>query len=272
MATAVFFHAHPDDESISTAGVMIGASEAGHRVVLVTATDGALGESAPGTVPEGSSLAEVRAAEVEAAAEVLGVHRVELLGYADSGMEGEPSNDHPSAFWQADVEDAARRLAAVLTEESAEVLTIYDERGNYGHPDHIQVHRVGLRAAEIAGVPAVFEATMNRDAMRELAADAAFEGVGAEETLEDQRREIAETEMGSPAESITHAVDVTGVIDRKRRAMAAHASQITADSFFMQLPDDAFAAAFGTEWFIHRGARRRGAPYLGDLFAGLEPS
>ncbi len=270
MATAVFFHAHPDDESISTAGVMIGASEVGHRVVLVTATDGALGESAPGTVPEGSTLAEVRAAEVEVAAALLGVHRVELMGYADSGMEGEPSNDHPASFWQTDVETAATRLAALLHEESADVLTIYDERGNYGHPDHIQVHRVGLRAAEIAGVTAVFEATMNRDAMRRLADDAAFEGVGDVETLEEQRREIAETELGSPAEMITHAVDVTSVIDRKRAAMAAHASQITTDSFFMQLPDEAFAAAFGTEWFIQRGASRSGAPYLGDLFAALE--
>ena len=270
MATAVFLHAHPDDESISTAGVMIAAAEAGHRVVLVTATDGALGESAPGTVPDGSTLAEVRADEVRAAAEILCVHRVEVFGYRDSGMEGEDTNDHPHAFWQVDVDQAARRLAALLDEEDADLLTVYDEWGNYGHPDHIQVHRVGVRAAQLARVGAVFEATMNRDAMRSLADDAAFEGVGDQDTLEEQRREIAETELGSPAETITHAVDVTAVLDRKRAAMAAHASQITADSVFMQLPDHAFAAAFGTEWVIHRGAQRAGEPYALVLFAVLD--
>ena len=111
MATAVFFHAHPDDESISTAGTMILASAAGHRVVLVTATDGALGEPTPGSIPEGSTLADVRAAELLQAADVMGVHRVEMLGYPDSGMAGEATSEISDCFWQAPVEDAARRLA-----------------------------------------------------------------------------------------------------------------------------------------------------------------
>ena len=91
-------------------------------------------------------------------------HRVEFLGYVDSGMMGEPTNE-ARVFWQADVDEAAERLAAILDEEQADVLTIYDDHGDYGHPDHIQVHRVGHRAAELAGIAACYEATMNRDHM-----------------------------------------------------------------------------------------------------------
>lgn len=267
MATAVFFHAHPDDEAIATGGVMMQAAERGHRVVLVCATDGAHGEAEPGTVPQGATLAEVRTAELHAAAEVLGAHRVEWLGYGDSGMEDEPTNHHPDSFWQADLEEAAARLATILREEDARLLTIYDDHGNYGHPDHIQVHRVGVRAAELAGVPHVFEATMNRDRMREMA-DADFpEGDDDEEIA--ARREQLKT-IGTPAAAITHAVDVSGVIDGKRRAMAAHRSQIGPESWFLTLPDEAFLAAFGTEWFIERGATRAGEPHADDILTPLD--
>ena len=163
MATAVFFHAHPDDEAIATGGTMARMAADGHRVVLVTATRGELGEVPDGYLDPGETLAERRARELDAACTVLGVARHEYLGYGDSGMAGEASNDDPDCFWQADVEEAAERLASVLRPEKADVFTAYDENGNYGHPDHIQVHRVGLRAAELAGVPRVFMATVNRD-------------------------------------------------------------------------------------------------------------
>jgi len=267
MATTVFFHAHPDDEAIATAGVMVQAVARGHRVVLVCATDGSLGETTDGAVFGGSTLATVRAAELDQAAAVLGVHRVVFLGYRDSGMEAESSNDDPECFWQADIDEAAARLAEILRVEAAELLTVYDSHGNYGHPDHIQVHRVGVRAAEIAAVAHVFEATMNRDRMRELA-DLAFEG-GDDPELVAQREEIRETEMGTPAAEITHAVNVTTEIPQKRQALAAHRSQISEDSFFMKMPDDVFAAAFGTEWFIERGAGRTGEPFHGDIFERL---
>ncbi len=268
MATTVFFHAHPDDEAIATAGVMVQAAARGHRVVLVCATDGALGEAPDDIVPAGTTLAAVRAGELADAAASLGVHRVEFLGYGDSGMQAEASNDDPSCFWQADRDQAAARLAKILREESAELLTVYDAHGNYGHPDHIQVHHVGVRAAELASVPRVFEATMNRDRMRELA-DMAFEEVDDDPELITRRAEMRQTEMGTPAAEITHAVDVAAQIPQKRRALAAHRSQIPADSFFMKMPDDAFAAAFGTEWFIERGAERAGEPFQDDIFAGL---
>jgi len=272
MATAVFFHAHPDDESISTSGTMMLATQAGHRVVLVTATDGALGEPAEGSVPEGSTLAEVRAEELVRAGEVMGIARVELLGYPDSGMDGEPTNDNPGCFWQIPVDEAAERLAAVLEEEGASVLTIYDDHGNYGHPDHIQVHRVGMRAAEMAGVDLVFEATMNRDHLRAMADQFADADGGLSEEVEARREELRESDLGTPADQLTHAIDVSSMIDRKRLTMAAHRSQITEESFFMAMPLEAFSAAFGTEWFTLRGAATRGAPYSTDLFESLEKS
>ncbi|MEZ5245153.1 MAG: PIG-L family deacetylase [Acidimicrobiales bacterium] len=268
MATAVFFHAHPDDESIATGGVMAQAAAAGHRVVLVCATDGAVGEPAEGSIPAGSTLAEVRLAELQESGRILGANRIEWLGYGDSGMENEPTNDNPDCFWQADVEEAAERLAAILRDERADLLTVYDSHGGYGHPDHIQVHRVGHRAAELAGTPHVFESTMNRDRMRGLA-EFAFEGADDDPELAQRRDEMRDTEMGTPAAEITHQIDVTSVIDTKRRSMAAHPSQITPESFFLKMPDEAFAAAFGVECFIERGATRTGEPFADDLFAAL---
>ena len=223
----------------------------GHRVVLVCATRGELGEVAEGFLNEGESLADRRVAEVHAAAKILGAQRVAFLDYRDSGMEGEPTATEPGCFAMADVEEAAARLAKILREEDAEVLTIYDERGNYGHPDHIQVHHVGIRAAEMAGTPRVYEATVNRDhfltLMAERAADLA-EIEGAPDPTE--------MNLGMPAEVITTTIDVRAFIDTKRAAMAAHASQITDESFFMKMPEEAFIAAFGQEWFIRRGVER----------------
>lgn len=153
MATLVSFHAHPDDESIQTGGTLAKAAAAGHRVVLVFATRGEHGEVADGFLDDEEHLAQRREKEAHASAEVLGAHRVAFLGYHDSGMMGTPENHHPGAFWQADLDEAAERLAAILEEERAEVLTVYDSDGGYGHPDHIQVHRVGVRAGALVGTP-----------------------------------------------------------------------------------------------------------------------
>lgn len=251
MATAVFFHAHPDDEAIATAGTMAKAVRDGHRVVLVCATLGEQGTPQPGVLDEGEELWRRRAKELERAAEIIGVGRLELLGYKDSGMMGEPANDAPESFWRADVEEAARRLAEILDEERARVLTIYDENGGYGHPDHIQVHRVGLRAAELSGTPDVFMSTINRTHTMQLIAQA--DDVGY--VVDDDVRQSVHT-WGVPAEAITTAVDVTDFLDLKRRAMAAHASQIADNSPFLGMPPDVFAAAWGTEWYVRVGGNR----------------
>jgi LmbE family N-acetylglucosaminyl deacetylase len=251
MSTLVFFHAHPDDEAIATGGTMARVAAEGHRVVLVCATRGELGEVADGFLADGESLRDRRVAEVHAAAEVLGAQRVAFLGYRDSGMDGEPTTKDPDCVAMADLDEAAARLAAILEEEDAEVLTVYDERGNYGHPDHVQVHRVGIRAAERAGTPRVYEATVNRDFLVDLMQARAAEMEGIEDAPNPE-----EMDLGMPAEMITTTIDVRDFVDKKRAAMVAHASQIPADSFFLQLPLDAFAAAFGQEWFIRRGPER----------------
>jgi LmbE family N-acetylglucosaminyl deacetylase len=252
--TLVTFHAHPDDEAIATGGVMARAAAAGHRVVLVLATGGELGEVAPGVLADGEDLASRRADEVARAGEVLGVARIAFLGYGDSGMAGEATNSAPGAFAAAPVDEAAERLAAILREEDAEVLTVYDENGNYGHPDHIQVHRVGVRAGELAGTPRVYEATLNRDHLIALMR-ARMEEMGELEGAPNPE----DFTMGMPASAITTTVDVGDFVGQKRAAMQAHASQIPEESFFLQLPPDAFREAFGYEWFIRHGPRPRTA-------------
>jgi LmbE family N-acetylglucosaminyl deacetylase len=249
MATLVCFHAHPDDECIATGGVMAKASKEGHRVVLVVATKGENGEVPDGFLDPGEELWQRRVKETEAAADVLGVHRVEFLGYVDSGMIGTPENDVPGSFWMADIDEAAERLATILREENTDVFTIYDDHGGYGHPDHIQVHRVGKRAAELAGVDKVYQSTINRDHIIKGMMERASE---MPEDFEMPDFEGAD-DFGSSETVITGAVDVTEFIDHKRRAMRAHASQISEQSFFLQMPDDAFSYGFGTEWFIRDG-------------------
>jgi LmbE family N-acetylglucosaminyl deacetylase len=253
VATLVCFHAHPDDESIATGGVMAKAADEGHTVVLVVATGGEEGEYPDGFLDDGESLGDRRLKETAASAEVLGVSAVEWLGYRDSGMVDTPTTKNPECFWQADVDEAAEKLAAILRKHEADVFTIYDSNGNYGHPDHIQVHRVGVRAAELAGIDAVYEATMNRDAvkrsikaMRESASQDELANLPDDAPGED-------FEIGVPEVEITTRVDVSKWVERKRASMRAHASQISEQSFFLVMPDEVFVNAFGQEWFIHRG-------------------
>ena len=262
--TLVCFHAHPDDEAIATGGSMAKAAAAGHRVVLVVATRGEHGEVDEGFLGEDEPLAERRVAETNAAAEILGVSRVEFLDYVDSGMIGTPENDAKESFWQADVDEAARSLAAILTEEQADVLTAYDENGVYGHPDHIQVHRVGVAAGRLAGTPKVYLNTINQDFLkREMArmADLGFDPPGDVDPGDLES-------LGVSEDRITTAVDVRDYVAVKRRAMAAHASQISETSFFLAMPEEMFTVGFGTEWYILDGAPAGTSET--DLFEGLD--
>jgi LmbE family N-acetylglucosaminyl deacetylase len=263
MATLVAFHAHPDDESIAMGGVMAKASDEGHRVVLVVATRGEHGEVAEGFLGPDEALWQRRVEETKACADILGVARVEFLGYVDSGMMGTPENDLPGSFWQADVEEAAARLAAILVEEDADVLTAYDEKGNYGHPDHIQVYRVGVRAAELAGTPKVYLNTINRDYMLRTMRAAIDAGAVVPDDLPSEE----DFQIGVPEDRITTTVDIRPWLARKRAAMAAHASQISETSFFLSMEPPVFEKTWGQEWFILYGAPA-GVTET-DLFAGL---
>jgi LmbE family N-acetylglucosaminyl deacetylase len=264
MATVVSFHAHPDDESLVAGGALAKAAAAGHRTVLVFATRGEHGEVVDGFLDPGEALGSRREQECHRSAEILGVQRVVFLDFVDSGMMGTPENDAEGSFWSASVDEVAEQLAALLREEDAEVLTVYDDHGNYGHPDHIQVHRVGVRAAELAGTPIVLEATMNRDDLRRL-----FEAARATGALsqEEDLPDVGDgSTFGQPEALLTHCIDVRAHLTQKRASMAAHASQIPADSLFLQMPDEPFEASFGFEWYTRRGLEPTGV-MLDDIFA-----
>ena len=254
MGTIVSFHAHPDDESIASGGTLARAATAGHRVVLVFATRGELGEPVPGVLEPGESLATRRSAECYASAAALGAKRVEFLGFTDSGMMGEPSNEAPYCFWQADVEHAARRLAVILDEEEPDVLTVYDDNGGYGHPDHIQVHRVGSRAAALSAVPVVAQSTINRDWLARGRKGMAEAGELAERVLAEM------PPMGKPEAEITHRVEAVDFVEQKKASMRAHGSQIPPDHFLLAMPDPVFAMGMGVEFYIVEAAA--GAPEL----------
>ncbi|MEO1057635.1 MAG: PIG-L family deacetylase [Actinomycetota bacterium] len=257
MATLVTFHAHPDDEVLGTGGVIARAADEGHRVVLVVATGGEYGE-VPDDLGE-QSLADRRHDELKASAAVLGIDEVVWLGYHDSGMTGWDGNKNQASFLQADTDTAAQRLLDVIDRVEADVLTIYDWHGGYGHPDHIKVHDVGVAAAQQRPDLRVLEATFNRDAMASMMASAAEDGM---EMTNDEGERMDPNgpaddgnPMGTPEAELTLAVDVGPWTERKREALRCHRSQITDTSMLLEMPDDAFAMAFGTEWFIEHDAK-----------------
>ena len=267
MATLVFVHAHPDDEASQTSGSMARAVTEGHRVVLVVATNGDHGD-APDDLADGETVVERRRTEAMASNAVIGTHRVEFLGYADSGMTGWAQNDHEASFIQVGTEEAAQRLAGILREESADLVVGYDWHGGYGHPDHIKVHAVTRRAAEIAGTPRYLETTFNRTAM--IRAHEAAVAAGADV---DEWDPAAPMDDGNPLGSLEHelhwACDVAEFLETKRSALKAHASQADAQGM-LAMPSEMFALAFGTEHFIEP-ARPEGMVvgwFLDDLTLG----
>ena len=155
--TLMTVHAHPDDETIGTGGTMAKAVAAGRRVVLVTCTRGEMGEIVVkdmDTPDNHRRLGEIRAGELERAMGVLGVTEWENLGYHDSDMMGRAGNQDPRSFWQADIDEAARRLVWLIRRYQPDVITTYNDFGGYGHPDHIRTHDVTVRAYPRAGDPA----------------------------------------------------------------------------------------------------------------------
>jgi LmbE family N-acetylglucosaminyl deacetylase len=293
--TLVCFHAHPDDEALLTAGTMAKAAAAGHRVVLVVATRGEVGQVATDFLGQEEDLGRRRWTELERSAEILGVARLEWLGYLDSGSrpttgrfdapdppartDGTDRTDRtddettPRRFADVDPDQAAARLAEILRDERADVLTSYDPNGGYGHPDHVQVHRVGARAGALAATPVVLEATIERELMR-TGVDLA-RGLGYQVPTDFSPESF--DRWYTPADTITHAVDVSAQLPQKRAAMAAHASQATSEDpaaertleLFLGLPEDYFALAFATEWFVQAG--RPTTIRADDIFASLDP-
>lgn len=260
--TLVSFHAHPDDEALLTGGTLARAAAEGHRVVLVVATAGEAGLAAD----SGGRLGARRLCELRQAAGELGCARVEVLGYPDSGsLPPAPAG----SFAAVPIAEPAARLAAILREEAADMLTVYDAAGGYGHPDHIAVHHVGLAAARLAGTRCVLAATLDRTALRRAARLLSWLPQVPAEFGPD--RFVA---AYTAREQLTHRIDVRGYTDAKRRAIAAHVSQrgggdsIRTLAMLLRLPRPVFHRLLGAEWFVEIG-RPPGPALCGDLFDSL---
>lgn len=281
-------HAHPDDESINNGATMAKYIAAGASVTLVTCTRGEEGEVllpdlAHLASDKEDALGEHRVTELAAAMRALGVTDHRFLGGAnrswrDSGMMGTPQNENPTTFWQADLDEAAMALVEVILEVKPQVMITYDEFGGYGHPDHIQAHRVAMRAAELAAdqsagdqawqVSKVYWNTMPRSVL--AAGMAAMKEAGTDffgmETVGD-------VPFAKPDEFVTSAIDGTQFVDQKMAALAAHATQITMDGPFFALSNLLGSKVWGTEYYtLARG--QKSEPYDSngwelDLFAGI---
>lgn len=250
----VVLHAHPDDEAIFTGGSVKLLADAGVPVILVFATSGERGVPASTSTSGlgGPSVGAVRREESARAAAVLGAVGVHFLGYADSGLhphEADPA-EVPTPFVHADRDEAAGALAAVLREVGAVAVVTDDERGIYGHPDHVTAHEVGRRAATLAGIGTRYEATVDREHLHFVETHL-VEEAGA--SLLQGDLGTAASRIGRSSVEIDLAVDVRSVLDVKRAAMAAHASQIPDDSSALLLEGAAFAGVYGTEWFVRHG-------------------
>jgi N-acetyl-1-D-myo-inositol-2-amino-2-deoxy-alpha-D-glucopyranoside deacetylase len=298
-------HAHPDDESIGTGATMARYAAEGAGVTLVTCTLGELGEIIPPGLAhlawdKDNELGQYRIGELDAACAALGVTDHRFLGgpgrWRDSGMMNTPSNDWDGSFWRADVDEAAALLLEIIAEVRPQVLVTYDANGFYGHPDHIQAHRVAWRAFELAnGLVDKFYATavpksvlaegirafhQLRDAAQPTAGEAGQEdesvaggnandagGFLAVDSVDD-------LPFGVPDEQVTTRIDATAYLDAKLAALRAHASQISVDSPFFALSDNVGQRAFGVEYYTllagqagpGEGAEQREA----DLFAGID--
>jgi LmbE family N-acetylglucosaminyl deacetylase len=225
---------------------------------------------------------EVRARELDASVAILGIQRLVKLGYRDSGMAGTTDNEHPASFNQANLEEAIERVVQVIRAEHPQVVVTYDERGGYGHPDHIRAHLVAVAAFEAAGDPLryplagpawapakLYYAVFPRSAMREFGERLRAAGI---ETPFDPPAEAGDTAASEPPfgvadDRVTTTVDVSAYVAQKRAALVSHATQMGPEQFFMRLPEPLFAEAFGRETF--QRVVGPGETPEHDLFSGL---
>lgn len=259
MATIVAFHAHPDDEVLLTGGTIARLAAEGHRVIIVVACDGDIW----GTPEDGPGR---RLGELQSSAAILGADRAVHLGYADSGHGPVLFEDPPGRirFARADIEEAAGRLAALLSDAHADLLVSYDPQGGYGHRDHVRVHQVGARAAELAGVRVV-EATVPRELVARFGRVLLLLRLVTRHRLDEMRG------YGMPQSAITHRVDVRRYAAQKRAALAAHRTPLSgrgrmARMFraLVRMPLPIFRVVCGTEWFAETGSAAATADPFGD--------
>jgi mycothiol conjugate amidase Mca len=297
--TLMTVHAHPDDETVGTGGVMAKAAQAGHRVIVVTCTGGEVGEivvPALNTEENQRRLGELRSAELAAALRTLGVSEWEYLGYRDSGMTGAPGNDDPRSFWRANLDEAAGRLVWLVRQYRPDVMTTYNNYGGYGHPDHIRAHEVTVRAFDRAGDPAwypeqleaglepwaplkLYEQAIPTSLREAITARLASLGRTSpwappeEASPEEQAAfEAHLARMLIPDKSVTTWIDVSDVLELKWDAIRKHVTQISDDGPFLALGLDGWRQAWRREAFILRESRVKSKVPETDLFAGIPRS
>ena len=273
-------HAHPDDETINNGATMAMYAALGASVTLVTCTRGEEGEV---LIPElahlaasaTDSLGQHRITELALAMKELGVTDHRFLGegvklYRDSGMMGTEPNNRPNVFWQADLEEAADLLVQVIDEVKPHVLITYDEFGGYGHPDHIQAHRVAMRAAEKSewDIPKIYWNVMPVSVIQE--------GIDAMKGIDSDfwGAEKAEDLPFAKDDSFVHAlVDGNAYVDKKMNAMKAHSTQIAVDGPFFALSNNVGLQVWGNEYYTlvkgEKSAPLNEKGYESDLFAGI---
>ncbi|MCK2219055.1 PIG-L family deacetylase [Actinomadura sp. ATCC 31491] len=267
--TLMVVHAHPDDECLSTGGILARYTEEGVRTVLVTCTNGEQGDDQDGRKPgdeghDDEAVAARRLGELRESVAHLGIDHLELLGYRDSGMDGWAGNGHPDAFANVPVEEAAARLGELMERYRPQVVVTYDETGGggYGHPDHVQTHRITAAAVEATGIPDKFYYTaMPRSAIKRMFELMRDNGVdlGGFEPSDD---------FGTPDERVTTVIDVAAYTERKLKALRAHESQGD-NIFLLRMPEEAQQQAFSHEAFERVLSKVQAPAHEEDLFAGL---
>ena len=286
--SVLFVHAHPDDECIPT-GVTIAKYVAeGARVTVVTCTRGEVGEIVADDLKHlhetgENALGEHRVSEMAEAAKILGITDHRWLGgpgrLRDSGMIGTPENDDPRAFWQADMDEAVADLTRIIREARPQVVVTYDENGDYGHPDHIQAHRVTVAAVDKASDPAYGDgepwrvAKLYSTAFPKSVLAAGFEFFKASGDEFFNVDSVDELPFGVPDEQITTRVRAAEHLDTKFAAMRAHRSQIRQDDLFFALPREMAEQGMGAEHFVLRigalGPDRDENGWETDLLSGI---
>ena len=279
MKRALFVHAHPDDETINNGATMAQLVEDGVAVTLVTCTRGEEGEVLVTDLAHLASNAEDglgahREIELAQAMKELGVQDHRFLGqpgeFRDSGMMGSAQNENPKCFWRTDVESAAKRMAAIIDEIKPQVMVTYDEFGGYGHPDHIQTHRVAMRAADLAvwKIQKIYWNIMPKSVVAQ--GMAAMKEQGSDFFGTDNIDELPFVKDDSFVTTVMHAPNQ---VEKKMAAMKAHATQISLDGPFFALSNNLGVQVFGDEYYtLVRGEKSgpfNNRNFEQDLFAGV---
>jgi N-acetyl-1-D-myo-inositol-2-amino-2-deoxy-alpha-D-glucopyranoside deacetylase len=274
-------HAHPDDEVTGTGSTMAHYARSGAQVTLVTCTLGEEGEIhlpalAQLEAAQADQLGGYRIVELERACAALGVTDQRFLGgagrYRDSGMMGLATNENPRCFWQADLDEAAAHLVKIIHEVRPQVMITYDANGFYGHPDHIQAHRVAMRAAELSGDDAPAKIYWTAMPLRVLQDGMeAFRGLDDNPFADVER--VEDLPFGSTDDEIAARIDGTDFYEQKVAAMRAHATQIPDNSWLYGIAGDFGGEFMGVEYFTlakgERGAVGGPHGWESDLFSGL---